>query len=116
MKVQVDMETTVRWHDVMPLDELWIGELIGVEAGGQKIVILNAGGEVRAYEDRCPHLSSLLSEGDLDGTILTCSTHLWEFDCLTGAGVNPRSCGLKAHPVRIEDGTIYVGVEDVVGG
>jgi toluene monooxygenase system ferredoxin subunit len=46
----------------------------------------------------------------LDGRVLMCSTHLWEFDCLTGAGINPASCGLSAYPVRVEDGTIQVGL------
>ena len=49
------------WHAVMPEEDLWEGELTGVEAGGKKIVLLNVGGEIRAYEDRCPHLSSRLS-------------------------------------------------------
>ena len=39
-------------------------------------------------------------------------THLWEFDCVTGEGINPKSCGLSAYPVRVEDGTIQVGVAD----
>lgn len=104
------METTVGWHDVMPLSELWVGELVGVEVAGHNVVLANVDGEVRAYEDRCPHLSSPLSEGMLDGRVLMCSTHLWEFDCLTGAGINPASCGLSAYPVRVEDGTIQVGL------
>ena len=108
--MDADVKTTTRWQEVMPLADLWIGEMVGIEAEGQKILILNAGGEVRAYEDRCPHLSSPLSEGDLDGTTLTCSTHLWEFDCMTGEGINPKSCGLKAFPVQIQDETIYVGI------
>jgi toluene monooxygenase system ferredoxin subunit len=48
----------------------------------------------------------------LDGNVLMCSTHLWEFDCVTGEGINPKSCGLSAYPVRVEDGTIQVGVAD----
>jgi len=109
------VEQTVQWHDVMPVDELWIGELAGVEVAGHKVLLLNAGGEIRAYEDRCPHLSSPLSEGFLEDNVLICSTHLWEFDCLTGAGINPRSCGLSAYPVRVEDGAIQVGVADAAG-
>jgi toluene monooxygenase system ferredoxin subunit len=109
------VEQTVQWHDVMPVDELWIGELAGVEVAGHKVLLLNAGGEIRAYEDRCPHLSSPLSEGFLEDNVLICSTHLWEFDCLTGGGVNPADSCLQTYPVRIEDGTIQVGVGAPVG-
>jgi toluene monooxygenase system ferredoxin subunit len=100
------------WHDVMPLSELWVGELVGVEVAGHDVLLANVGGEVRAFEDRCPHLSTPLSDGMLDGNVLMCSAHLWEFDCLTGKGINPTSCGLSAYAVRVEDGTIQVGVAD----
>jgi toluene monooxygenase system ferredoxin subunit len=93
----------------MPVDDLWIGELAGMVVAGHKVLVVNADGEIRAFEDCCPHLSSPLSEGTLDGPVLTCSTHLWEFDCLTGAGINPATCGLLPYPVRVEDGTIQVG-------
>ena len=50
------------WHTVMAEDDLWEGELTGIEAAGKKLVLLNVDGEIRAFEDRCPHLSSRLSE------------------------------------------------------
>jgi toluene monooxygenase system ferredoxin subunit len=108
----IAVEQAVVWHDVMPLSELWVGELVGVDVAGHKVLLVNAERELRAYEDRCPHLSSRLSDGVLDGNVLMCSTHLWEFDCLTGEGINPKSCGLAAYPVRVDDGTIQVGVVD----
>jgi toluene monooxygenase system ferredoxin subunit len=74
----------VHWHEVMTQGDLWSGEIVGVEAGGAKILLVNCNGEIRAYEDRCPHLENPLSEGDLDGCKLTCSYHLWEYDVLTG--------------------------------
>jgi hypothetical protein len=40
------------WQVVMPADDLWEGELTGVRLGAKDIVLLNAGGEIRAFEDR----------------------------------------------------------------
>ena len=76
------------WHAVMAEDDLREGELTGIEVAGKKLVLLNVGGEIRVFEDRCLHLSSRLSEGDLDACTLTCAAHLWEFDALTGQGIN----------------------------
>ena len=73
------------WHTVMAEDNLWEGELTGIEVAGKKLVLLNVDGEIRAFEDRCPQLS----EGDIDGRTLTCAVHLWEFDAVTGEGANP---------------------------
>lgn len=96
------------WHVVMPEDDLWEGELTGAEIGEKKIVLLNYGGEIRAFEDRCPHLSSRLSEGDLDGCTLTCAAHLWEFDARTGKGINPGNSQLVVLETRVTENNIEV--------
>jgi toluene monooxygenase system ferredoxin subunit len=100
------------WHEIMSFDDLWIGEMQGVEVGGVKILLLNVEDEVRAYLDRCPHRASMLSEGSLKGFTLTCATHLWEFNALTGRGINPESCQLVRFPVRIENGMISVEIPE----
>lgn len=100
------------WHVVMPEEDLWEGELTGIEIGKEKIVLLNVNGEIRAFEDRCPHLSSRLSEGDLDGCTLTCAAHLWEFDARTGKGTNPGTSQLVMIETRVTDGNIEVLLPD----
>lgn len=98
------------WHEVMSEDELWEGDMAGVEAAGVKILLINIDGDVRAYENRCPHKASPLGDGELEDGVLTCGTHLWEFDARTGAGVNPATSQLTVFPVRVENGLIYVGL------
>ena len=100
------------WHPVMPEEDLWEGEIAAVEVAGTKVVLLNVAGEIRAYEDRCPHLGSQLSEGDLDGRILTCAMHLWEFDALTGKGTNPGNSQLTVLEARVSGGNIEVRAPD----
>jgi toluene monooxygenase system ferredoxin subunit len=99
-------------HEIMPFDDLWIGEMVGVEVAGVKVLLLNVEDEIRAYLDRCPHRASLLSEGNLEGLTLTCATHLWEFNALSGRGINPESSQLIRFPVRIENGMIYVEIPE----
>ena len=96
------------WRVVMPADDLWEGELTGVRLGAKDIVLLNAGGEIRAFEDRCPHLGFQLSQGDLDGCTLTCANHQWEFDALTGQGTNPGNCQLTMFGTRVREGQIEI--------
>ena len=100
----------MQWYEVMPCDDLWIGEMLGVEVAGVKVLLLNVADEVRAYLDRCPHRASPLSTGDLAGGTLTCATHLWQFNALTGGGINPANCQLVRFPVRIEHGMIAVEI------
>jgi toluene monooxygenase system ferredoxin subunit len=98
----------VTWQVVMPAEDLWEGELTGVQLGDKKIVLLNVAGEIRAFEDRCPHLGFQLSEGSLDDDTLTCVNHLWEFDALTGQGTNPGHCQLTVFGTRVRDGQIEI--------
>jgi hypothetical protein len=38
--VNVEVETEVQWHGVMAVDDLWVGEMVGIEVEGEQIVIL----------------------------------------------------------------------------
>lgn len=97
------------WTKVMELDELWEGDMTAVSVGSTSVLLVNVDGEVRAYKNRCPHQDWALDEGDFDGRILTCSRHMWEFDALSGAGINPDNCNLAGLPCRVEDdGSILV--------
>jgi toluene monooxygenase system ferredoxin subunit len=99
------------WTPVMELDELWEGDLTGVRVGTTDVLLINVDGQVRAYENRCPHQAWPLDEGDLDGRELTCANHLWVFDALTGEGINPDNAELTPFPVKIdENGMIWVAL------
>ncbi|AIJ26198.1 MULTISPECIES: Rieske 2Fe-2S domain-containing protein [Pseudonocardiaceae] len=102
---------TGQWQEAMHLDDLWEGEMEGVEIDGKKVLLVNIDGEVRAYKNRCPHQAWALDEGDFDGQTITCVRHMWTFDALSGKGTNPDNCELITYPCRVEeDGTILVDV------
>ena len=93
------------------LTELWDGEQVGLTVRGQKVLLINLDGAVYAYEDRCPHLGIALSEGNLDGSRLTCRGHRWEYDVHTGRGINPATVRLRPLPVLLEDDDVLVDVD-----
>jgi len=103
--------TTVRWIAVASLDELWEGEMTSVRVGDEPILLVHlSGGDIRAYQGYCPHQKTTLADGKLDGHILTCAAHLWQFNLLTGEGVNPKECQLHRYQVKVEDATISVSM------
>jgi toluene monooxygenase system ferredoxin subunit len=91
-------------------DELWIGEPRGVVVAGTPVLLVRLPDGVRAYEDRCAHKGVALSAGRLEGTVLTCSSHEWQYDVATGRGVNPASACLRVFPVRVEGADVLVDV------
>jgi toluene monooxygenase system ferredoxin subunit len=103
--------TTLEWIAVATLDDLWEGEVTDVQVGDELILLVHlAGGDIRAYQGYCPHQKTTLADGKLDGHILTCAVHLWQFNLSTGEGVNPRGCQLYRYQVKVEDATISVGI------
>jgi toluene monooxygenase system ferredoxin subunit len=96
------------WTFALELAELWDGEMTGVRVADRDVLLVNVGGVVHAYEDRCPHASAKLSEGELSATTLRCGSHHWEFDVASGAGINPRNCRLRTFEVQVVDGAVFV--------
>ena len=90
------------------LDDLWSGEMAGLEVDGKAILLVNLDDHVYAYADSCPHQNSRLSEGDLMGNTLRCARHYWEFEASTGQGINPRDACLRRFPVSVQNHEILV--------
>jgi toluene monooxygenase system ferredoxin subunit len=99
------------WRAVSALDEIWEGELVTRQVDGIAVLFVNIGGDIHAFLDKCPHAGTPLNQGLLEGRVLTCATHLWQFDLGDGGvGVNPKNCRLTSYPVRIEDGKVLVRI------
>ncbi len=92
-------------------DDLWEGEMAVFQVGGREVLLIHLeGGEVRAIPPSCPHQKQPLVEGTLEGKVLTCRAHKWQFDMVTGAGINPDNTQLGLFPVRIDGDEVYVDV------
>jgi toluene monooxygenase system ferredoxin subunit len=102
---------TAQWRQTINIENLWEGDMTVVAVAGEAVLLVNVDAQIHAYSNRCPHQASPLDEGDLDGTTLTCTKHMWEFDAATGCGINPTSAQLKAFSCKVEDdGTISVDI------
>lgn len=100
------------FRKVASLDDLWSGEMMGLDVSGNSIVLVNVDDHIYAYADACPHQKSRLSEGSLIGKTLRCARHHWEFDVCTGHGINPQNACLKSFPVTVESGDILLDLDD----
>jgi toluene monooxygenase system ferredoxin subunit len=96
---------------VTTLDALWSGEMAPHTVGDKRIVLINIGGQIRAYADACPHMRTPLSGGSLNGAVLTCATHGWVFDVNTGRGINPAQACLTEFATMIQGNEILVDME-----
>ena len=94
-------------------EDLWSGEMMGLEVNGERVLLVNVDNRFYAYADMCPHQKSRLSEGTLAERTLRCASHHWEFDVCSGSGVNPQNACLRIFPIRINGEDIFVDVNGV---
>jgi toluene monooxygenase system ferredoxin subunit len=88
--------------------ELWVGEMRGVVAGGEPLLVVREEAGICVYRDRCPHQGARLSEGVLEHGVITCRWHRHTFDAVSGAGINPKAACLVRVPVLLESGRIWL--------
>jgi toluene monooxygenase system ferredoxin subunit len=93
------------------LDDVWRGEMRGVVVAGRPVLLVNATGELRAFEDRCAHQGVRLSEGRLEGCEVVCRAHEWRYDACTGRGTNPATVRLRSFALRVEGDRVLVDVD-----
>jgi len=84
------------------------GKMTKLKIAEREILVANIEGNYYAIDDTCTHSGASLSEGKLNGPVVTCGWHGAEFDCKTGK--------LAKFPVKIRDLKSYnviVEVNDV---
>jgi len=66
------------------LSELPPGGSKEVEHDGRIYALFNVDGKISAIDGICPHQGGPLAEGPLEGTLVSCPWHGWQFDVQTG--------------------------------
>ena len=108
----------------LPASDLPAGSSVVVDALGKKIALFNVDGRVYAVDDRCPHRGGSLCRGRVSGTtlpsepgeyrwglegrVITCPQHAWQFDLETGVSLFDSSKHIRAYAVEVKDGVIHV--------
>jgi nitrite reductase/ring-hydroxylating ferredoxin subunit len=95
---------------VAEVSDLAVGEMMVVEVGGERVLLVNVEGNVYACDDVCSHAFASLSEGDLNGVEVECPLHGSAFNVTTGE-VNspPADESIKTYQLRIEGQDILLG-------
>ena len=85
------------------------GQSMCIEFGGEKVALFNVGGTVYAISDTCTHRGGPLSEGEVNGTDVTCPLHGATFDLTTGNVKGPPASSPVTHyEVQVEGDEIQI--------
>jgi nitrite reductase/ring-hydroxylating ferredoxin subunit len=94
-------------------DEIPPGSVRTVRAGDEEIALARVDGRFYATQPACLHLHGPLGEGRLEGCVLTCPWHGWQYDVRTGENEFDRAIVLRTYEVRVEDGDVQISLETV---
>lgn len=85
-----------------------------IESGDDiNLLICNVAGTFYAFENRCPHQQQTLGEGLLEGGVLTCPWHGYQFDVKRGGRcLTDPSLKLESLPVKVENEVIKVKLKN----
>ena len=91
------------------VSELDQGKMKTVGAG-KAVVLVNAGGELYAIDNECPHAGCDLVDGTVEGESVVCECHGSQFNVKTGAVERgPATEAVRTYPVRVEGDDVFVG-------
>jgi nitrite reductase/ring-hydroxylating ferredoxin subunit len=75
------------------------------------IMVANVGGRFLASSSICPHEDVSLLSGSLDGQVITCPGHGYEFDLATGRCAHDAGLRLRRYAVREVNGAVEVEID-----
>lgn len=89
-------------HDVPP------GSSTVISANGESIALFHLSGEIVVLGNVCPHAGESLGEGTVEGDIVICPGHGWEFDLRSGACMTVPGESVPRFAVTVEGDSILI--------
>jgi len=102
----------MNWKRVCATGDVPQNTLLRFNVDGIDIVIANYDDGFRGFPPFCPHMEApLTASGMLDGGVLTCSKHLWQWDLRTGEMVGMAEKPLLLYEVKTEGDDVMANME-----
>jgi len=101
-----------RYVKVTKVSELPPGSAREFQADGKVVALYNVEGKFYCTDNVCLHRGGPLGQGVLEGEVVTCPWHGWQYNVCTGESVFNEQIKVQTFEVRIEGDDIVVGIEN----
>jgi nitrite reductase/ring-hydroxylating ferredoxin subunit len=99
--------------------EVPAGKMKMFKVGEKEYLVANVNGNYYAIGNRCTHTKADLSQGSLEGSIVTCQKHKSKFDVTTGKAISgpkmllmhPKINNEPSYEVKVEGNAILLKIE-----
>lgn len=84
-----------------------------IEVAGRELAVFLLDGptRVRVIDNACPHAGGNLSGGAVQGEVVTCLLHDWQFDLRTGVCVDSARARVRCYPAEIRGGEVWADLD-----
>lgn len=90
-----------------------LGTSAEVVAAGRIFAVYNVDGEFHVLDGICPHAGGPLGKGALNGCIVTCPWHGWQFDVANGRHCLNETLTQPKYEVQILNGMVCAAIDPV---
>jgi nitrite reductase/ring-hydroxylating ferredoxin subunit len=83
-------------------EDVKAGSGMVAEINGKTIAVFNIDGTYHAIDNTCVHRGGPLGEGDVEGDLVTCPWHGWQYNVTTGVCVNNPAARVTSYQVQVD--------------
>jgi nitrite reductase (NADH) small subunit len=91
-------------------NEITPGTIREFHVEGRAIAVANVDGKFYAINNTCLHRGGPLGQGAMNGKVVTCPWHGWQYDVTTGKVTQNPSVGVDCYPLEVRGEDIYVDI------
>ena len=100
-----------QWHKIANVGDIKPNSGTQFLVGDKTLAVFHVNGKYFAIDDACSHVGGNLSEGAVEGNIVTCPWHGATFDITCGKVLSePASDDVGSYKIKIEGADILVEV------
>ena len=97
-------------HEQLSVDDIAVGAMKMIKVDGHRVCLVRTSDGLHAIDHACPHEGYGLTQGELDGDLLTCAWHNWKFRVSDGSCVKGEESVQTHHVTVADDGAVKVTI------
>lgn len=92
------------------ISEVPPGTIQELQLDGKNVAVANVGGKFFAIDNTCLHRGGPLGQGVLEGKVVTCPWHGWEYDVTSGKTTMNPAVGVSCYAVEVRGDDLFVDI------
>ena len=89
-------------------DEIPVGAIREFQVDGKTVALANVGGIFYAIDNVCLHRGGPLGGGELNGNVVTCPWHGWQYDVTSGKVTQNPAVGVTCYKLEVRGEDIFI--------